>query len=682
MSLEALFEDRIARKFLRDGISEATDSGNGVCSVCGKESYLLHAFGQELCESCCNQVLEVAEDYDNVLSGEFTNKTAISMIREAYFVPDMSKIQADANSKFNGDIPKLMASYGLTSPKDWDDRLKDGYLWAEPGDLKSGKTHLNKFLNDYSCTPAPRSNWKTLVADADGTTWNNNPSTGASPAGPAQPKPSFSGASSKASSSNLVGYISGSLQLGKFEIQIGDNAELYVDVTSSPGQPSTYSVGYSDGTGSSVISVKASKEITDIKAAAEFIKSEVAKNPQALFPAFSETKDGIISIVKYDIYKFQFDEKSFGTQLSLAIIYKDNKSSARVTIPGKALNSKITMSTVLTDFMDSVISKKIPAYIKNPKFKTSIGTATFDLESIEGDLNKDDAKNVTLVFKVNYANTSFKGRSTADRFSNTGDSKDAYSEMILNVFVQKNNPMIPGFSDESILSKKNTVGRYDIQLPDYSIYAEFDDQTFYDKGDIVFNMSVLDSKSGTEQPKKLRPYVYRKSGTNLKDFLQKNGADIHDEFFKASSMVDTMTQSAIDKMKVPSKKAALMDKIANKLIKELRLTKLSDLETELDMKVNKDGKVINVTLTVTDPYNDVSQSPDDLADNLKLDKSYKWLGSPKVIKDRSGEPKVSYPVTDVEEFSKIVNLPLFEEAILEAFGIIMISESGRKQFHI
>lgn len=682
MSLEALFEDRRSRKFLKEGVNEATDCGHGTCSVCGTESYLVHAFDRDICESCGQRLLEIAEDYDNVLEG-VDETVAISLLKEGYFVPDMAKVQADAKAKFGGDIPKLMASYGLTSPKDWDDRLKDGYLWAEPKDIKSGKTHLNKFLNDYNCQPAPRmaKGWTALVADADGTMWTNNPNTGAPAPGPAQPKPSFSGASATASSSSSVGYVTGSIASGKFEIQVCDKAELMCQVTSSAGQPSVYSVVYPNG-GSTILTVKATKEIMDIKDAVELIKSEVAKNPQMLFPAFDGTKDGIFSISKYDFYQFKFDEKSFGNQLSLGVVY-NGKVGARVGLTQRALDSKTVMSSALTSYMDEVISKKAPAYVSNPKFKTSIGVATFDLEKIEG----DPSNGGVFVFRVHLGNEQFMGRVAADRFKSTGDAKDAYAEMIMNSWIQAKGSTLPGFNDSSI-TQSNKTGKFAFDVAygtptnnKITIFADFDDQVFYDKGDIVFNMSVIDDHTGEEQPKKLKPIIYRKAKVNLKDFLIKAGQEIYDEFFKSSAMSNTMKASAVAKIKVPSKKAALMTKITDKLLKVLNNAKLRDVEVELDMQVNKDGKVTKAFLTVTDPYNDVSGTSTELDRFLSLDKEYKWLGQSKAD-PKSKETSIIYPIKDIETFSDLVDLPVFENAIFEAFNLVRITESGRKQFFI
>lgn len=683
MSLEALFEDRLSRKFIRDHVNEGTDSGQGTCSVCGEKSYLIHAFNRDICESCGQRLLEVAEDYDTVLSG-ISEENVISLIREGYFVPDMAKVQTDANAKFGGDIPKLLASYGMKSPKDWDDRLKDGYLWAEPSDIKSGKTSLNKFLNDYNCQPAPRmaKGWVGLVADADGTIWANNPNTGVPAPGPAQPKASFNSPSVTASSSTSVGYVTGSLQSKKFEIQVGDKAELYVQVTSQAGQPSVYSVGYSDGIGSAAMVVKASKEITDIKDAVELIKSEVAKNPQMLFPSFDGTRDGIFEISKYDIYKFKFDEKSFGSQFSMAVMY-NGKVGNRVVLPQRALNSKTVLSSALTQYMDDIISKKAPAYVSNPKFKTSIGVATFDLEKIEG----DPSAGGNFIFRISLGNEQFAGRVAADRFKNPNDAKDAYAEMILNSWVQSKNNTIPGFNDPSIVRKGKSM-EYEFEVVygqgtnnHITIGAIFDDQIFYDKGDIVFNMSIIDDYTGEEQPKKLRQIIYRKARVNLKDFLLKAAQSIYDEFFGKTTMVNSMKPSAVAKMKVPSKKTALMTKIADKLIKELREPKIMDLEVELDMQVNKDGKVIKASVIITDPYNDVSNNVNELDHFLQLEKTHKWLG-PAVANSKSKEPSLIYPIKDIEAFAEVVDLHLFENAIFEAFGIVRITESGRKQLYI
>lgn len=681
MSLEALFEDRKSRKYITDSINEARDIGVGHCHTCGSEGHLIRVFGKNLCESCCESALKIAENFefrfDSISDGDI-----ISMLKEAYIIPDMARVQADANAKFNGSIPDLMKSYKLGVPSDWDDRLGKGWLWIEPDDITSGNTNLNKFLNDYNCVPVKSKAFSNLVPDADGTFCSIGSSTTVNVPRTSSPKATTS-TPTKQSSSNLVstgfnGYVVG--DDSHFNIQLGDNEDIDVVKTADANGTKTYELSYA---GNKLALTVAESDCKDLKSAVKYLISKLAENPGAIFPAFED--QGSVkefSISKYPFYKFVLDENSFGKQLSLAIVYQGRVfgGSNRVFVPGKALSSKMLMSAELTKGTDEKIAKQMPAYVANPKFKTSLGVAIFELK---------DMSNGIAEFNVDLANKKFTGRVDKERFPNEREAKTAYAEMIHNAFMQG---LIPEFNDSSIKDKEDyhisfkDGTYYESQGYGVDVYASFNSNDFYDTGNVTFDVSIIDEFSGNEQPKQKRKFVYRKVGVRLSDFLKKCGLEIYDEFFKKSDMQSQMKDSAREKMKSPSKKASLLRKIEDKIMYEFSgssgYSYLRDLELDLDMKVNNDGKVTSAIITISDPYKDLVGSSMELKNKLKLDTDLKWLKFNKIDKAEKDGPAVVYTVSDIDAFANYVNLSVFESAILEAFNIVQISESGRKTFHV
>lgn len=696
MSLELLFEDRKVRKYIRDGVNEAREIGKGECDCCGERKSLLAGFGKHFCEECISKAFEMADNYDTVYKS-VTNEDVVDYIKEGYLIPDMTKLQNDANSKFGGSIPDLLSSYGLRVHKDWNDKLDKGMIYIAPGDHKgTKKTRLNQFMIDYSCEFNSARVAASHQADADGTMAplivNGTPLSqisGVTPTAPKTPKPATSASTSRAtkqSSSASVttvstGYIGGNID--HFQIQMGDNEELDVKTLDNNGSKS-FEVTYD---GETYVIPSDGNADKDLKKASEYVKKMVIANPQKLFGAFNGINNGRFEINKYPVYKFALDEYSFGKQLTLAIVWKDKvHSKQRVPVQAKALKSVSTMNAELTKYMDAMVEKKYPALTKGKnRFKTSMGVAVFDLVDI-------DVENDIVTVSVDFVNRTFEARVDGTRLKDAASSKDAFAEVIMNALYATSS--IYNFKGKRLLSDfesgKDTYNvESEIDGRKFEIIADFDSDRLYSNGDIVFKMSVIDDHTGEEWPKKREEIVIRGAGLNIKDIIKTEGDRIWKESFKGSNMTKTLTDSARAKMKSGGKKVALMDKIASMWMKNEKRNgniapEMLECEVELDMEVNKDGKPTKIRIKVTDPYAEYASDSKGLASILGLDKGetgryIKFVKADSVMKDG---PSVSYEVSDIEAFSEVSQLYVIENAILEAFGIITVNESGRKVFHI
>ena len=264
------------------------------------------------------------------------------------------------------------------------------------------------------------------------------------------------------------------------------------------------------------------------------------------------------------------------------------------------------------------------------------------------------------------------------------EGKDAFAEIVLNYLMQS------VFNDKAI---SKGIDSYQVDVKngsksiDFTVYAQFDTNSIYNSGDVTFGISIIDAFSGEEQPKKRENFVYRKLGTPLKQFLMDAGMDIYKRFFRKANMVGNLTQSAQDKMKNPSKKQALFSKIADKLqdkiFRDWSIAQIRDCEVEASIDVDNVGRVTKASFTVTDPYNDVADDSKELASILKLEKKCTWVKIKKVDTAMKDGPSVTYEVTDIDPFANLIDLRIIESMILEAFGIVTISESSnRKVFHI
>ena len=698
MSLDALFTDRKSRKYIIDSVNNASDVGKGVCSCCGEEAHLLDVFGGTVCEKCCESAVGIAENYDIVLESisdsEILGKIGIS---EGYVIPDMVKLQNDADAKFNGSIKDLLLSYKLDLHKDWDDRLDKGRVFIKPKDIEGGKSRVNQFLIDYNCDLMSASAAQKLVPDADGTlapllVKGQIIQAGAThvPNSPKTPTVKSANSNTKIGTSNVQkqsslssispGYITGNST--DYTFQVGGKAEIKVTAYENNG---SYSCDlYFEPDGSQHNLALSKEEYEDIKKSHEKIIKLIALNPGIMFSSF-DMGNSEISITKYDIYKFGVDEKSFGSTFTMVPIYQGKKySNTRIPMSDKALSSRVVMNAELTAYMDEKVRKDYPMLFDgHNKFKSSIGTAVFTLDSKENDI---------AVLSVDLANKKFKGRVDGKRLTDAKEARDAFAEIIMNALADG---LIPGFKDQSITRKDGSYSistkkgtRYASQGYGIDIFAEFDYNALYDNGDIAFNMSITDEFSGEEQPKRPRKFVYRKVGVSLPDYLYQCAMQIHDEFFTDSNMEGQMKDTAAEKMRSPSKKASLLRRISDELQKHLKsVQNIKDIdrcEIDLDMKVNYSGKVTQATFTVSDPFEDVTDDSRKLKDVLNLDGKVKWIKFSKLDKTMKDGPTVYYEVSDIQAFSDAVKLHIYESMIMEAYAIQMEVDSSydRKVVHI
>ena len=192
MSLDSLFIDRKARRYIRESITSAKDVGRGKCDMCGEEDVLKHVFRKNLCDKCRKKILarlvlysnifcsaqpsdsevlellndgEYEEDYDEV-SESTLSLMQPRRIDEDYFYVDIARLEADAKSKFGGSVVKLIASYGVKVQPDWYDHYYDGKIFVDKKWFGKSGVRFNQFLIDYGAYATTSKH--NLVPDADG----------------------------------------------------------------------------------------------------------------------------------------------------------------------------------------------------------------------------------------------------------------------------------------------------------------------------------------------------------------------------------------------------------------------------------------------------------------------------------------------------------------------------------
>lgn len=694
MSMQALFEDRRKRKSLRDSVLEGTEIGVGECGACGKKSPLIQVKEYKLCEHCCQKILEGTNDYEKSFDGIDEEVLFHDMIHETYLTFDKQKFTSDAQSKFGSDsrdsYSKLMQSYGLKVHKDFDDRWDKGYLFVIDGDLSSGKTRINQFMIDYSCQFVTARMAQKLVPDADGTlapVGANVPSNGSSPASVTN---TSTKSSYKTNTQTPAGPgVNASGTDTNFEITLAD--DIVFSVIQAAG--STYSVTYKGSNNSIQVSLSSTKKDDLMKEVVELIKSR----PQDFFPAID--KDDFTngySIEKYPAYSFLFDAKSFdgkNVSLGLALMGKPYENS-RVYITAKELSSRVSLNGALMSYIDDKMKRIYPCIFDgSADVKTSLGKAVSYLIAVNPS-SSDKLGEVSVRTEV--GNTHFDWKTSGSRLQNKEETKNG----VYDILYSGMSKIIPDWNDTKIrsnmrLSSSNgATDSFELTLknPDMTVFGYFDLNDLYDTGDIALRMSIVDTHSGIEQPKQFKRVVYKKSGISIADFLAKEARDIHKEYFDTSTMSQTLKVSAQDKMKVPSKKRAFLEKVKYNLLRSSDFSSqvkklLDDFEIDFDdFSINKDGKVTSVIIRVSDPDSLSADDSRELAGLLELDKKLKWLkfakadSSPKGMSEYG--PSVVYTVTDIERFSECSNLALLESMMFEAFDIVKIDESGRKQFYI
>ena len=194
MSLDSLFIDRRARRYIRESITSAKDVGRGKCDMCGEEDVLKHVFKKNLCDKCRKKILARLVLYSNIfcsaqpsdaevldlLKGEDEDYEEISegtlrlmqpkRVDEGYFYVDIARLEADAKNKFGGSIIKLMNSYGFKPQLDWYDHYNRGQVFIDGKKIKVGTqgVRANQFLIDYGAFLVSASG-SGLDPDFDGT---------------------------------------------------------------------------------------------------------------------------------------------------------------------------------------------------------------------------------------------------------------------------------------------------------------------------------------------------------------------------------------------------------------------------------------------------------------------------------------------------------------------------------
>lgn len=757
MSLDKLFSDRKTRKYIKEQVYNGTDIGQGVCSFCGSEGYLIKALDKCLCESCCDKVLEQADNYDNVFEG-IPELDVEGLLCEGYLIPDFQKVQDVANQKFGGSVQALAKSYGFNIKyKPNDTFLQDGKIFVYPDEIKP-TSRLNQFMIDFDGKVLSTKGRSKLKPDADGTEapmvvatqadidknkqivasnpnwggftigyekgkrgrpvgWRKDksksqadpnqtqaqtaqgtqststqapnpvgnstasvPNVNAKPVIQAQnPTPTVSadtGTAEKVSKLNDYKFDTSGTE-DDFTLKLS-GLEINAKLSAENGDVKTYDVSVKGGDSKQyVIDTKGSSNV--FKTVVDYIVSQAEENPQDLFPGF-EGEGKTIGINKYDIYQFTIDEYTFREKvLSLALVFNGKlyqKSGSRAKVSAKAFLSKATMLGELTKHMDEIISNTYPIFFNgNNVVKTSVGKLVYTFKGFDKD------RHVLAECPMNGVKFGAVFNNDDPALKDVKNAKDTFLKNMFNLM----NIVIPDW-DDNVLSK-NLDYKYTLptQTKDgrkFDVYADFDIDGFLESGDLIFKFSVIDQLTGEENPKSAEKVIYRKAGTPLKEFLNKEGQRIFKYYFNDSNMTDMMTLSARKKMESGSKKQALFNKISDKFIKvySLRVKELNDCEVNVSIDVNANGKITSGTIKVIDFYGDLADNARDLQSRLSLDKVVKYLKFVSAKDTREGA-EVTYSVTDIEDFSKDLELYIMENLIFEAFGIVRVNESGRKMFY-
>ena len=296
--------------------------------------------------------------------------------------------------------------------------------------------------------------------------------------------------------------------------------------------------------------------------------------------------------------------------------------------------------------------------------QTSIGRASSSLSFVDGN-NK-----VKILTELGNADFEWEidGKSLTD--------KDLSVNSMLDAIYAKLDKIIPDWFNKAIRGRKTSkftdCFNVDVALISSTVYLNFSLNELYDTHDFIFHMSVIDAKSGIEQPKDYVPVTYNKAGSSLVGFAAYNGEKIYNKYFKDSDMVDTISASANEKLKNRSKREVFLSYLADTFKRSLNNDILKNLDLDIEeFDVNKDQKVTNIVFRVSDPFNEVAGTSDDLKDIVKLDKA-SWIkfvkvdNTPKSLK--ANGPSVIYKVSKINDFADCVNLRVLEHVMLEAFG--------------
>lgn len=711
MSLENLFIDRKARKSIRESILEAPEIGKGVCEMCSAETLSLIKVKEKcLCESCCNQIMESTYDYDKVFD-EADIYSYCGDIDEAYVsFKDVKKLQDDAKNKFNDSIPDLLDSYGVRLNKDWAMKWDKGMLYVPNNyvDTSTIKSKFNQFLIDYE-GELPDKFKSRLVPDKDGT----YALAGSNVTPPATPAPTSSTVSTPAQAktpSAAPKKVQKTQDTQKFTIGNGytvvsnDQAieiTLAKDVsiiamkdatTATTGGDIKVTVTYD---GANKIDFMIKKDKSDKEMADEIIEF-IKKEPGKIFPAFDDAK-GEYQIEAFPAFTFVLDDNTFNGGDAVTLTIKgDAWNGKQVPLPKSALTSRARLNGELLNYLSARMKNFYPcAFDGTMNVKTSIGKANTTLVTVEKD-EKDKMGRAKLHTEI--SNGAFDWTMGGSQLTDKEISKNSVFDAMFTELPK----IIPGWDDSSIDSrplagdskgfaveyKETTSNGADVE---FTAYGSFSLNKLYDTGNIVFKMSVIDKRTGMEEPKTSVEILYNKAGIPVKKFLEENGKKIYKKYFVTSNMTQTLTQSAQAKVENKSKKIAFLSKIAtnlkNKIMHDGRAGgSCNDLDFKIEQfDVNKNGVVTKVVIRLSDPDEILvtQASPDDWKNQVHFTKAATWAKLDKVDTTpkslREYGVSALYTVTDIEEFSNAISLYLAEsvDMLLEIFEgeLIEVSES-------
>ena len=714
MGLDSLFKDREVRKLVKQSVYNAEDAGKNICESCGEESlHTFNIFGKCLCESCSEKLIEESNNYDEC----FESVNDIYLLNEScsYPVMDLRKLEDDANKKFNGSIPELMRSYGLKVGKVWNTEYHIGVIWVDNADLTSGKTKVNQFLIDYNAgfrTPK----FPPITPDADGTTyqprvvpktdpmrqdslkvaavskWNKKAGGTNGITNNAQAQPV-----STQAKTNVVPAAPAPAQAPQKANPTIKNTKPVTDIKSAglklKGNLDSFSVVVdnedilncgtvldANGTRTAFVAGNVNKteaisvgNLSEVKDVAECILNAVVTSPDKFFKSF-DGESNEISINSYDFYKFVLDAKSFEKgKFSLALKFRNKVyQNVRYTLSTKALSSRTALISELEKALEDKIREQYPSLFDGKNIlKTSLGKVEFELEDM------DNNNNPILSFAIGDAGVFTCTVTDKNKFK-TEDPKIYFSNLILNNIKKV---IKPGWENYD----KHGTGKLEYDYGDdktgYWIYADFDKNEFLDSGNFVFKCSIIDKLHGIEQPKTQKKVIYNKT-TPLFQFLEKVGKDIYREYFKESDMKDVITTSASEKMKNPSKRIALFDKARDIFLTNNKSLKkdLGDYELEVSFNVNKDGKLVDAKITITDPYAECDSK--DLFEFMKHKDLKNIVGNTANYNDFKSVHKATFEVKDLQKFADAITFSILESMVFEAFELVSESSDGRKTFYM
>ena len=684
MSLKSLFTDRKVRNLIKESVYNASESINSTCSCCHRSCNTLNVGNYTLCEECAKILSEVSENYDRAYDDSYLNIDTVierEIIAEAICkIGDFQKLKDDTEQKYGGDLANLFKAYGIQKPYNCGSIISKGYTDVEilPTDLTGGASKVNRFIDDYDIILSTRAK-NSLVADPDGylsksvgTTTGVNTSAAGSPKTPS----TVSNTSSATTQTKTVkgpGF-SASGDDSSFEIKLADDIILVCTQVQDNNGSKVYDVVLKD---TKEQPMQYTVKSGDIKDMAKEIVAQVKNAPCNVFTSFDDefesTKGYILN--EYPNYSFMFDDDSFdGKNLTLVLALNGKPyANTRIILTKKDILSKASLDGKLLSALNNRLAKFYPVLFDGSmNINTSIGKAVSSLLQVDN--------NNTVTIHTELGNKDFNWEINGNNLKD----KDVAINAMFDAVYKDFDKIIPDWNKNTIRDKKsvkNYTDSFTVECAQGTVLVNlnFSLNDLYDKHDVVFHMSVIDKQSGIEQPKEFEPFVYNRPGTKIEDFADLNGEKIYKKFFNKSDLAETISASAQEKLKNKSKREVFLVHVADTLKRSLGKDILKNLDLDIvDFDVNKDQKVTNVTFRVSDPFNDVADTSDNLKNLVGLDKE-SWIrvdsvdNSPRSLKLNG--PSVIYKVTKLKDFSDCINLPVLESAMLEAFGII---REGRK----